>query len=82
MPTTIDKDCTGQDWSRRALFWACRRRRDSTDGWGLAVGDTVHVKGHASDFTRVVESMQIERASVPEAARGQHAGTKLKEHVR
>ncbi len=52
-----------------------------TDG-DLAVGDTIHVKGHTSDFNQVVESMQIEHASVPKATRGQNAGTKLNEHVR
>jgi len=52
-----------------------------TDG-DLAVGDTIHVKGHTSDFTQVVESMQIEHVNVPKAARGQNAGTKLKDHVR
>jgi len=52
-----------------------------TDG-GLAVGDTIHVKGHTSDFLQVVESMQIEHANVPKAACGQNVGTKLKEHVR
>ena len=52
-----------------------------TDG-DLAVGDTIHVKGHTSNFTQVVESMQIEHASVSQATRGQNAGTKLNEHVR
>lgn len=52
-----------------------------TDG-DLAVGDTIHIKGHTSDFTQVVESMQIEHAGVPKATRGQNAGTKLNEHVR
>lgn len=52
-----------------------------TDG-DLAVGDTIHVKGHTSDFTQVVESMQIEHANVSKAVRGQNAGTKLNAHVR
>ncbi len=30
----------------------------------LSVGDTIHVKGHSSDFTQTVDSMQIERESV------------------
>jgi hypothetical protein len=29
-----------------------------TDG-GLSVGDTIHVKGHTSDFTQSVQSMQV-----------------------
>ncbi|MBI2441632.1 MAG: translation elongation factor-like protein [Lentisphaerae bacterium] len=52
-----------------------------TDG-DLAIGDTIHVKGHTSDFTQVVESMQIEHANVTKAACGQNVGTKLKEHAR
>ncbi len=52
-----------------------------TDG-DLAVGDTIHIKGHTSDLTQVVESMQIEHANVSKAIRGQNAGTKLSDHVR
>ncbi|MBI2438490.1 MAG: hypothetical protein HYV36_06735 [Lentisphaerae bacterium] len=52
-----------------------------TDG-DLVLGDTIHVKGHTSDFTQVIESMQIEHVNVPKAARGQNVGTKLKDHVR
>lgn len=52
-----------------------------TDG-DLAVGDTIRVKGHTSDFTQVIESMQIEHVNIPKATRGQNVGTKLKEHVR
>ena len=52
-----------------------------TDG-DLAVGDTIHIKGHTSDFTQVIDSMQIDHANVQAAARGQNVGTKLKDHVR
>ncbi len=52
-----------------------------TDG-DLAVGETIRVKGHTSDFTQVVESLQIEHASVPRGTRGQNVGTKLKTHAR
>ena len=30
----------------------------------LAVGDTIHVQGHTSDFTQAVKSMQIDRVEV------------------
>jgi hypothetical protein len=33
----------------------------------LEVGDTIHVKGHTSDWTQNVDSMQIEHASVEKA---------------
>ncbi len=52
-----------------------------TDG-DLAVGDTIRVKGHTSDFTQVIDSMQIEHASIERAVRGQNVGTRLNEHVR
>ena len=48
----------------------------------LSVGDTIHIKGHTSDFTQVVESMQIEHESVPTAKAGDSIGTKVKDHVR
>jgi len=48
----------------------------------LAVGDTIHVVGHTSDFTMQVDSMQIENASVPEATTGQAVGIKVPEHAR
>ena len=32
----------------------------------LKVGDTVHFKGHTSDFTQTVESMQIENEAMEE----------------
>ena len=31
---------------------------------GLSVGDTVHIKGHTSDFTQKVESMELEHKVV------------------
>ena len=44
-----------------------------TDG-GLAVGDTVHIHGHTTDFTATVNSMQVEHASVETAAPGDAVG--------
>lgn len=52
-----------------------------TDG-ELAVGDTIHVKGHTSDFTQTIDSLQIEHTVVQKVAAGQNVGTKLKEHAR
>jgi putative protease len=48
----------------------------------LKVGETIHVKGHTSDFTQPVESLQQEHLSIPEAKKGVSAGMKVKEHVR
>ena len=48
----------------------------------LRVGDTIHFKGHTSDFTQTVDSMQIEHESVEEATVGQAVGIKVVEHAR
>jgi len=48
----------------------------------LKVGETIRIKGHSSDFTQSVESLQLEHLSVPEVKKGVSAGMKVKEHVR
>jgi len=48
----------------------------------LAVGDTIHVKGHTSDFRQTVDSMQIDGQPVEEATVGQSVGMKIAEHAR
>lgn len=52
-----------------------------TDG-GLSVGDKIHIKGHTSDFTQNVDSMQIDNADVPKAAKGSSIGIRVPEHAR
>ena len=47
----------------------------------LKVGDTIHIKGHTSDFTQQISSMQIEHADVSEAKAGDLAGIKLDQKV-
>ena len=48
----------------------------------LKVGDTIRIKGHTSDFTQTVDSLQQEHLQVPEIKAGASAGLKVKEHVR
>jgi len=48
----------------------------------LKVGETVRIKGHTSDFTQTVDSLQQEHLQVPEIRKGASAGMKVKEHVR
>ena len=48
----------------------------------LAVGDTIHVVGHTSNFTQKVDSMQLEHAAVPVAHPGDAIGIKVVEHAR
>ena len=52
-----------------------------TDG-ELRVGDTIRVKGHTSDFTQTVDSMQVEHESVEVARKGDEVGMKTTEYVR
>ena len=48
----------------------------------LKVGDTIHIKGHTSDFNQQIASMQIERKDIQEAKPGDNIGIKVKDHVR
>lgn len=48
----------------------------------LKVGDTLHFRGHTTDFTQTVESMQIEHQNVEQASVGDSVGIKVKERVR
>ena len=48
----------------------------------LKVGDTVHIKGHTTDLTQPIESMQIEHQGVEQAKAGDAIGIKVNEHVR
>ena len=43
----------------------------------LKIGDDIHIKGHASDFTQKVDSMQIEHVNVTEAKSGDAVGIKI-----
>ncbi|MBE0432648.1 hypothetical protein IBX73_04175 [candidate division WOR-3 bacterium] len=47
----------------------------------LNVGDTIHIKGHTSDFTQNVTSMQIEHAPIEKAKKGDAIGIKVDSHV-
>ena len=47
----------------------------------LRVGDTIRVKGHTSDWTQSVDSMQIEHDSVDEAGPGDSVGIKVEGHA-
>ena len=48
----------------------------------IKVGETIRIKGHTSDFTQTVDSLQQEHLQVPEIQKGGSAGLKVKEHVR
>lgn len=48
----------------------------------LREGDTVHIKGHTSDFRQRVESMEIDHVHVMQVGAKQEFGMRVKEHVR
>jgi outer membrane biosynthesis protein TonB len=48
----------------------------------LAVGQTIRILGHTSDFTQRVDSMQIEHEAVQEAIGGDEIGMKVTQHAR
>lgn len=48
----------------------------------LMVGDTIHLKGHTTDFIQQVDSIQLEHKDVMEAKKGEDVGIRVKEHVR
>ena len=48
----------------------------------LKVGDSIKVKTHSGEFTQVVDSMQVNRAPVTEAAAGAEVGMKVAQPVK
>lgn len=47
----------------------------------LNIGDTVHIKGHTSDFTQQISSMQIEHDQIQKAKKGDDIGIKVDQKV-
>ena len=52
-----------------------------TDGT-IKTGDLLRFKGHTTDFTEQIQSMQVENKAVDEAPQGSMVGIKVKERVR
>lgn len=48
----------------------------------LSVGDTIWIIGETTDFTQVVESMEIDNVSVDKVTAGADVGIKVKDRVR
>lgn len=48
----------------------------------ILIGDTIHVKGHTTDFYQKVQSMQEEHSQVESAKAGQSVGLKVEGDVR
>jgi len=48
----------------------------------IKVGDTLHFKGHTTDFQTTVESIQVEHETIDEAKVDDDIGLKVAEKVR
>jgi len=48
----------------------------------VSVGDTIRIKGHTTDITQKVESMQIEHQPVQSASAGDSVGIKIADRAR
>ena len=48
----------------------------------LKVGDTVHIKGHTTDITETVSSIQMEHEMIETAKKGDDIGIKVSQKVR
>lgn len=48
----------------------------------LNMGDKIHLKGHTSDFSQIVKSMQIDRAPITSAKNGDEIGMAVISRVR
>ena len=51
-------------------------------GANLHVGDVIHIRGHTTDFTQKVESLEIDRTPVSEVGPNDDFGLKVIEHAR
>jgi hypothetical protein len=51
-------------------------------GGTLTAGETIHIKGHTTDITQKIDSMQIDNQSVQQATVGQNVGFKAADHAR
>jgi selenocysteine-specific translation elongation factor len=48
----------------------------------VRVGDTLHIKGHTTDLSLTIESMQINNVNVTQAKAGDNIGIKVGDRVR
>jgi putative protease len=48
----------------------------------LETGNTIHIKGHTTDFEQTVDSIQINHNPVSRASKGDTAGVKVADYVR
>ena len=46
------------------------------------IGDTIHIKGHTTDFYQKIQSIQVEHNPVESAKKGESIGLKVESAVR
>jgi len=51
-------------------------------GATLRVDDVIHIRGHTTDFTQKVESLELDHAPVTEVGPHDDFGLKVAEHAR
>ena len=51
-------------------------------GGDLQVGDRIRIRGHTTDLTQTVESLQVEHRAVQRAERGSEVALKVSDRVR
>jgi hypothetical protein len=51
-------------------------------GTALRVGDIIHIRGHTTDFSQRVESLEVNRAPATEVGPNDDFGLKVVEHAR
>ena len=51
-------------------------------GTTLRVGDIIHIRGHTTDFSQKVESLEVNHAPVTEVGPNDDFGLKVIEHAR
>lgn len=51
-------------------------------GGELRVGDTIHIKGHTSDFQCKVDSIQKDHEAIARAGNGENVGVRVPGHAR
>ena len=48
----------------------------------LRVGDVIHIRGHTTDFSQKVESLEVNHAPVTKVRANEEFGLKVAEHAR
>lgn len=48
----------------------------------LAIGETIRIKGHTTDFTQTIDSMQIDHVPINKAKKGDEIGLLVESRVR